>query len=45
MKSLRKVKVSSLTIDQDIKDILIKILGEDEYVYIQPLENGIRIIL
>lgn len=45
MKSLRKVRVSSLNLDKEIKDILLKILGENETIYIEILDNKIRIIL
>lgn len=45
MRSLRKVKVASLNIDQNIKQKLIEILGENETVYLEINEKFIRIIL
>jgi hypothetical protein len=45
MKSLRKVRVSSLNLDKEVKDILLKVLGESETVYIEILSDRIRIIL
>ncbi|MGC9169561.1 MAG: hypothetical protein ACP5HD_02300 [Thermoproteus sp.] len=45
MKSLKKVRVSSLNIDPAIKQKLIEVLGENEVVYIDPYNEKIRIIL
>lgn len=45
MKSLKKVKVSSLNIDQTVKQKLIEILGENEVVYLDIIDDHIRIVL
>ncbi len=45
MKSLRKVRVSSLNIDETIKRKLIEILGENEIVYLDIVDDRIRIVL
>lgn len=45
MKSLRKVRVSSLNIDPEIKRKLIEVLGENEIVYLDITDECIRIIL
>lgn len=45
MKSLQKKKVSQLQIDPRVKEVLIKVLGPDEEVYVETYRDRIRIIL
>lgn len=45
MRSLRRVKISALDIDREVKEKLIKVLGENEVVYIEIINEKIRIII
>jgi len=45
VRTLHKRKVSQLQIDPRIKEVIIRVLGPDEEVYVEMLKDRIRIIL
>jgi len=45
VRTLQKKRVAELPISQQIKDVLIKVLGPDEEVYVEVVSGRIRVIL
>ncbi len=45
MKSLQKKKVVDLPLPPEIKEVLIKVLGPNEEIYVEILGGRIRVIL
>lgn len=45
MRTLQKKRVAELPVSQQIKDVLIKVLGPDDEVYVEIVGGGIRVIL
>ena len=45
MRNLQKRKVAELSLDPALKEVLLKILGPEEEVYVERIGERIRIIL
>lgn len=45
MRALQKKRVAELPISEQIKDVLIKVLGPNEEVYVEVVGERIRVIL
>ncbi len=45
MRTLQKKRVAELPVSQQIKDVLIKVLGPDDEVYVEVVGGRIRVIL
>lgn len=45
MRTLQKKRVAELPVSQQIKDVLIKVLGPNEEVYVEVAGGRIRVIL
>lgn len=45
MRNLKKVKVTDLKIDPRVKEVMLKILGPDEEVFLEEVGNKVRVIL
>ncbi len=45
MRTLQKKRVAELPVSQQIKDVLIKVLGPDDEVYVEIVGGRIRVIL
>lgn len=45
MRRLEKKKVSELQIDYRVKEVLLKVLGPEEEVYVEQVGGKLRIIL
>ena len=45
MRTLQKKRVAELPVSQQIKDVLIKVLGPDDEVYVDIVGGRIRVIL
>ncbi|MFZ8839902.1 MAG: hypothetical protein ACO2PM_13530 [Pyrobaculum sp.] len=45
MRTLQKKRVAELPVSQQIKEMLIKVLGPNEEVYVEVVGGRIRVIL
>jgi len=45
VRTLQKKRVAELPVSQQIKDVLIKVLGPDDEVYVEIVGGRIRVIL
>ncbi|MEZ0320166.1 MAG: hypothetical protein ABWK05_09305 [Pyrobaculum sp.] len=45
MRNLKKVKIADLRIDPKIKEVMLKVIGPYEEVYLEEMGNKVRIIL
>jgi len=45
VRTLQKKRVAELPVSQQIKDVLIKVLGPDDEVYVDIVGGRIRVIL
>ncbi|AAL64572.1 hypothetical protein [Pyrobaculum aerophilum] len=45
MRYLQKRKVAELPLDSAIKEVLLKVLGPEEEVYVERIGDRIRVIL
>jgi hypothetical protein len=45
VRTLQKKRVAELPVSQQIKDVLIKVLGPNEEVYVEVVGGRIRVIL